>query len=161
DILVRTPGLRVAEVPFHFGERHAGASKASLHEGMRFLRLLWRLRIGDTVAHFARFGLVGLTGLAVNTLVLALLTGRLGVYYLAGNVISLVVLTIVRYGVADVWIWARDPLGREAAQTHDYDIHGLLSVRSAVALPELEGFRAKRPLAKTDIEVRLGNPSSN
>ena len=70
-------------------------------------------------------------------------------------------LTIVRYGVADVWIWARDPLGREAAQTHDYDIHGLLSVRSAVALPELEGFRAKRPLAKTDIEVRLGNPSSN
>ena len=217
----------MSEVPFHFGERHAGASKADMREGLRFLRLLWRLRIGDTVAHFARFGLVGLTGLAVNTLVLALLTGGLGVYYLAGailatqvstlwlfaltdlwvfrdrtagrsrlkrlglyalmnnaalllrgpllvllvsglgvqyllgNVISLVLLTVVRYGVADVWIWARDPLGHEAVVTHDYDIHGLLSVRSEVSLPELEGFRVKRALTRPNIDVKLGLPAAN
>jgi dolichol-phosphate mannosyltransferase len=228
DILIRTPGLKVAEVPFHFGERHAGTSKASTREGLRFLRLLWRLRIGGAVRHFAKFGLVGLTGLAVNTIVLAALTEGLGIYYLASavvasqvstlwlfcltdlwvfrdrraqrgmwhrlalyalmnnaalllrspllvlltsvaginylvsNVLSLAFMTVVRYGVADVWIWADDPLGHKAATaTHDYDIHGLLSVRSEVALPELEGFRAKRPLSRPNIDVRLGAPSSD
>ena len=32
EILVRTPGLRVSEVPFEFGERHAGETKASVRE---------------------------------------------------------------------------------------------------------------------------------
>jgi len=192
EILVRTPGLRVREVPFHFGERHAGHSKATLHEGLRFLRLLWRLRIGDMVARFARFGLVGVTGLAVNTLallaltegagvyyllsallasqistiwnfcltdmwvfrgrpsgrtrlhrfvlfavmnnaalllrspVLVFLTSVIGVHYLVSNLLSLGLLTVIRYSVADVWIWAGDPLGRKTQTANDYDIHGLV-----------------------------------
>ena len=32
EILVRTPGLRVSEVPLGFGERHAGHTKASARE---------------------------------------------------------------------------------------------------------------------------------
>src|SRR5262249_36247174 len=40
EVLVRTPGLRVAEVPFTFAERHDGQSKASAREAARYLRQL-------------------------------------------------------------------------------------------------------------------------
>ena len=45
EVLVRTPRLRVAEVPFEFAERHAGKSKASAREMARYLRQLVALRI--------------------------------------------------------------------------------------------------------------------
>jgi dolichol-phosphate mannosyltransferase len=45
EILVRTPGLRRAEVGYEFAARHAGDSKASLREGMTYLRHLARLRL--------------------------------------------------------------------------------------------------------------------
>jgi dolichol-phosphate mannosyltransferase len=45
EILVRTPGLRRAEVAYEFAPRHAGDSKASLREGMVYLRHLARLRL--------------------------------------------------------------------------------------------------------------------
>ena len=68
EILVRTRQLRMAEVPFAFGVRHSGESKASAAEGARYLGQLWRLRFADVSARFGRFGVVGLTGLVVNTL---------------------------------------------------------------------------------------------
>ena len=40
--------LSVVEVPFVFGQRTAGVSKASLREGLRYLRLLALLRAGTT-----------------------------------------------------------------------------------------------------------------
>lgn len=45
EILVRTPGITTAEVGFEFGQRHTGDSKASLREGLRFLRQLGKSRI--------------------------------------------------------------------------------------------------------------------
>jgi dolichol-phosphate mannosyltransferase len=45
EILVRTPGLRRAEVAYEFAPRYAGDSKASLKEGMVYLRHLARLRL--------------------------------------------------------------------------------------------------------------------
>jgi putative flippase GtrA len=222
ELLVRNPALRVTEVPFHFGERRSGQSKASTREGLRFLRLLWRLRMGDVMARFARFGVVGVTGLLVNSAalfafvelaglhylpaailatqvstlwnfagtdfwvfrgrpmgrsrrsrlglyavmnnialalrspVLILLTSTLGVQYLVSNIASLVLLTVVRYCVADVWIWARDPMEHVAPQEHTYDIHGLVRVHSEVTLPELEGFRVERNGHLPTIDVRIG-----
>jgi dolichol-phosphate mannosyltransferase len=44
EILVRSGPLSTSEVPFRFGERHAGESKASLREGARYLRQLIELR---------------------------------------------------------------------------------------------------------------------
>ena len=45
EILVRTPRLRRAEVGYEFATRHAGDSKASVREGMTYLRHLARLRL--------------------------------------------------------------------------------------------------------------------
>ncbi len=44
EILVRSPGLRVAEIPFAFGDRHAGESKASLVVAAQYFRHVARLR---------------------------------------------------------------------------------------------------------------------
>ena len=43
EILVRTPELRLAEVPFRFDARHSGRSKAGIREVMRLGRALARL----------------------------------------------------------------------------------------------------------------------
>ena len=43
EVLIRTPDLRVAEVPFEFGKRQAGESKANLREMLRLSRQMLRL----------------------------------------------------------------------------------------------------------------------
>src|SRR5919108_1160243 len=45
EILVSHPQLKVAEVPIQFGYRHAGESKASVAETIKFFRGLFRLRL--------------------------------------------------------------------------------------------------------------------
>ena len=91
EIAVRQPKLQVAEVPFVFGTRLAGESKASAREGFRFLRHLLRLRLlvllsqvrkSSATGGLARlrrlviFGAVGASGVAVNTAALWLLSER-------------------------------------------------------------------------------------
>ncbi len=82
ELMIRHPRLQVAEVPFVFGARVAGESKASVREGLRFARHLLRLRLlvlrsqvrrsattnrGGRLARLAAFGAVGATGIGVNT----------------------------------------------------------------------------------------------
>jgi dolichol-phosphate mannosyltransferase len=80
ELVVRSPGLRIAEVTFQFAERNAGESKASPGEAVRFAQHLARLRLqvarerNDAATaslrlrslRFLVFGIVGLSGLAVN-----------------------------------------------------------------------------------------------
>jgi glycosyltransferase involved in cell wall biosynthesis len=218
EIVVRSKGLRVAETGFDFGARHAGESKASVQEGLTYLRQLAKLRVGATGSRFAGFTLVGASGLLVNMLlfwalaveanlnyllaaVLAtqgstlwnfslterfvfrgsvkrrgyparmslfflmnnaalLLRGPLLVVFveyfatskLLANLLSLLALTLIRFSIADTWIWAPE---REL-RLHSYDVHGLMSVVSEVALPELEPFRTVRKLEPPTISVRIG-----
>ncbi|TAK54218.1 MAG: glycosyltransferase, partial [Dehalococcoidia bacterium] len=222
EVLVRTPSLRVAEVPFEFAERFAGDSKASPKEALRYLALVAGLRFGEGSRRITRFVAVGLSGLAVNTLALAaftewagihylwsavlatqastawnfaltevwvfkdrehgrhaafrlvsfwfmnnlalwvrgpalvLLTSGLGIHYVVSNLLTLGALTVARYLFADTWIWrAASPRTSETAP-HAYDIHGIISVESDAALPELKKFRVPQLLAPPTIRVRIG-----
>jgi putative flippase GtrA len=88
ELIVRNPHLRAAEVSFSFAPRHAGESKTSVREVVRFGRHLARLRLQiarerSDEARQARpgarrrlllFALVGLSGLAVNSASLWLLS---------------------------------------------------------------------------------------
>jgi dolichol-phosphate mannosyltransferase len=89
EIAVRQPRLQIAEVPFVFGTRFAGESKASAREGVRFLHHLLRLRMRVLSSQIRRssatggaarlrrlvtFGAVGLTGVGINTGALWVLT---------------------------------------------------------------------------------------
>ncbi len=101
EILVRHPAARVAEFAYEMAPSNAGESKASLREGGRFLRHLVRLRRqrlvgqlregpssrGDKIRQLVRmvaFGLVGLSGVAVNTAALWLFYVSLGLHHLIG-----------------------------------------------------------------------------
>ena len=53
ELLVRTGGAHVVEVPFVFGTRATGRSKASVREGLRFVTLLGRLRLASAAGRAA------------------------------------------------------------------------------------------------------------
>jgi dolichol-phosphate mannosyltransferase len=94
--------LMVTEVPFRLGARHAGHSKASLREGLRFLRLLVQLRSGPGVL----FAAVGASGVLPNLAAVAVLTS-LGESY--------VVAALVGIQLAIVWNF----IGAETIVFHD------------------------------------------
>jgi putative flippase GtrA len=86
ELIVRNPYLRTAEVTYRFQPRHAGESKTSMREVLHFGRHLARLRLQiarerkDAARSAPRarsrlvlFGLVGLSGIAVNSAALWLL----------------------------------------------------------------------------------------
>lgn len=105
EILVRHPAARVAEVAYEMAARQAGASKASLREGVSFLRHVARLRRHRLIGQIRQqppspgerfrqlfrmvlFGLVGLSGVVVNTAALWLFYGRLGLNHLVGATLA-------------------------------------------------------------------------
>jgi putative flippase GtrA len=102
EILVRARKLRVDEVPFEFGVRHSGESKASLAEGARYLRQLVALRMSGNLE---RFLAVGVTGLAVNTLAFALFANVGGLHYLLAAVLATQVSTIWNFALAERWVF--------------------------------------------------------
>lgn len=82
EILARRH-LRVAEVPFSFASRYAGASKATFTQGVRFLTQLLMLRFGRMSA----FALVGGVGAIANLVIMWGLI-RLGMEYLPASIIA-------------------------------------------------------------------------
>ena len=88
EMLVRFPELSVAEVPFQFGERLAGDSKASWQEVIRYFELLSKLRFNGNLERFVKFGAVGASGIAINLLTHAFATDMGGFDYLIGAVIA-------------------------------------------------------------------------
>lgn len=84
ELLVCVPGLRVRDVPLHFASRSAGASKASMRQGLLFAGHLRSLFLDvQGSARSWKFGLVGLSGLAILLPLVALLTGVGGMPALA------------------------------------------------------------------------------
>jgi dolichol-phosphate mannosyltransferase len=106
EIVIRTPGLRVSEVPFHFGQRHAGETKASAREGLRYLSQLMRLRLGGIPQRLGRFGAVGATGLVVNMLLLAALADVAGLYYLAAAIVATQGSTLWNFCLTELWVFS-------------------------------------------------------
>jgi dolichol-phosphate mannosyltransferase len=118
ELLVRTPGLLVAEVPFTFAERQHGHSKASSREAARYLRQLvaLRLAVAGRVGRLVRFAVVGGSGVLVNLAVLALLLrvppGALGAGA-GGQIVAAVAATQVAVGwnfaLTERWVFPGRP----------------------------------------------------
>ena len=116
ELLARYPGIRVAEVPFTFGERSYGQSKASWREGLLFARQLVALRAATTnqLGRLVRFAAVGGSGMAVNLLVLAsFLHAGLGGLGRGGQAIAAVAATQVAIGwnfaLSERWVFPGRP----------------------------------------------------
>ncbi|SFJ94841.1 glycosyltransferase [Cellulomonas sp. KH9] len=82
EILARHP-MRVVEVPFVFGERYAGASKANLAQGVHFMWQLAGLRFG----RMSRFAIIGGLGALANIGIVAAMTS-LGAHWLLAAIVA-------------------------------------------------------------------------
>lgn len=118
EVIGRTPRLRIAEVPFTFGERLSGQSKATWREGMRFVRQMVALRLSAGVTHRMRwtatavgFGLVGLTGIAVNSVALWASEHLLGISLLVAATLATQVSTAWNFLLTDLLVF-RGPKAR-------------------------------------------------
>jgi dolichol-phosphate mannosyltransferase len=67
EILLSGPRPATSEVAFRFGERHTGESKASVVEGVRYVRRLIELRVGAWAIRLARFAVLGSVGVAPHS----------------------------------------------------------------------------------------------
>ncbi len=75
EMLVCVPGLRVRDVPLDFAARTQGVSKASLRQGLHFIGHIRSLFFDvQGSARSWKFGLVGLSGLAILLPLIAVLT---------------------------------------------------------------------------------------
>ncbi|ALJ22284.1 glycosyltransferase [Microbacterium sp. No. 7] len=108
EILARRQ-LRVAEVPFDFAARHAGLSKASLTQGVRFLTQLTMLRFGRMSA----FALVGGAGAIANLVIMWGLI-RLGFDYIPAALIASEITIVGNFLLLEYLVFAdmRDDSGR-------------------------------------------------
>jgi dolichol-phosphate mannosyltransferase len=104
ELIARSRSLRVTEVGFLFAPRHAGESKFSVHEVLRFLWHLVNLRLSDTPAQMLAFGLIGISGLAPNLLVLALLSS-IGVHYLPAAIAANQIGIVWNFLLLDQFLW--------------------------------------------------------
>jgi dolichol-phosphate mannosyltransferase len=105
EILVTTPGLIVAEIPFRFDTRHAERSKAGLTEALRLGRTLARLSLRAN-RRLARFFLVGASGFVVNNLVMAALVERFGFYYLTSAAAATLFTTLWNFSFTELWVFS-------------------------------------------------------
>jgi dolichol-phosphate mannosyltransferase len=121
----------------------------SLSERFVFRHL--RMRRG-LASRTSLFFLMNNAALLLRGPMLVILVASLGVGSVLANLISLLALTLIRFSIADSWIWAPE----RTSQLLGYDIHGLLSVVSDVRLPELEPFRTESLPETPTINVRIG-----
>lgn len=128
EILVRHPGARVAEMTYEMAPRHAGKSKAAFREAVTYLRHLARLRrdrlkgqlraapatASDRLRQFGRmlsFGLVGLSGIGVNTAVLWFVYEVLGLNHLFGAAVATQASTAWNFLLTDGLVFRRHRYG--------------------------------------------------
>jgi len=100
EILARRQ-LRIGEVPFAFATRHAGQSKASVTQGIRFLTQLAMLRFGRMSA----FALVGGVGAIANLVIMWGLI-RLGMDYLPAAIIASEITIIGNFLLLEYLVFA-------------------------------------------------------
>lgn len=93
--------------------------------------------------------------LAARVPMLLLLTGVLGMHYLLSNLVALLLSSVARFVVSDVWIWRLEGGGRRPSRFH-YDVHGIVRISSEARLPELAPFGVAALEGSPDLEVTIG-----
>ncbi|MEM7116465.1 MAG: glycosyltransferase family 2 protein [Chloroflexota bacterium] len=83
-----------------------------------------------------------------------LLVSQHWAHYVVANLISIGVVSFIRYVLSEQWIWTKGLISRPLTRFY-YQIHGLVNISSPVCLPELDYFRVEEPLSRVDLYVRL------
>lgn len=99
EILARNR-VSVAEVPFVFGVREAGESKATAKQGVDFLTQLALLRFG----RLSGFAIIGAVGAVANLLIMAGLQA-LGVWYLAAAITAAAITILANFVLQERFVF--------------------------------------------------------
>jgi dolichol-phosphate mannosyltransferase len=105
ELVVRNRPARIVEVPYSFRPRHAGESKSSMAEGVRFVKHLGLLRFGAQRSRMLLFGLIGVSGLLPNQATLWALNDLAGVHYLPAAVLANLVAVGWNFALADTLLY--------------------------------------------------------
>jgi dolichol-phosphate mannosyltransferase len=105
ELVVRNRPGRIVEVPYTFQQRHAGESKSTMAEGIRFGKHLAVLRFGAERTRMLAFGLIGLSGLLPNQLALWFLAHVAGVQYLVAAVLANLVAVGWNFALTDTLLY--------------------------------------------------------
>lgn len=133
EILVRHPAARVAEMTYDMATRESGRSKATVGEATTYLRHLARLRRDRLrgqlreaprtraerlrqLGRMVSFGLVGLSGIGVNTAVLWCLYEVLGLNHLLGAALATQASTTWNFLLTDGLVFRRHRAGTAAGR---------------------------------------------
>ncbi|MDA7940727.1 MAG: glycosyltransferase family 2 protein [Nitrosopumilus sp.] len=115
EIIVKTKGVRVLEVPYVFEDRRSGSSKLDGGVALDYLRSVWRLyRYGRArrrerrasvrfASKAARFFTVGASGLAVNYLVSLLASSAGGFWYVHGSMLGIAASVVSNFVLNKAW----------------------------------------------------------
>ena len=129
EVLVRSPRLQVSEIPFEFAKRHAGESKANSNEAFKLFKQMFRLSL-QSQQTFIRFGLVGVTGLGINTLLMALFTDSVHLHYLISAVLATQGSTFWNFLLTEHWVFRE----RKQKQHQWWRMLGYFGINNAALL---------------------------
>ncbi|MDR7423249.1 MAG: glycosyltransferase [Armatimonadota bacterium] len=107
EVLVRGRVDRVVDVPYVFGERGGGRTKAGVRQGVALFQHVARLAASNPAdARLWKFLLVGASGAVVNMAVFGILIGPLGVYYVLAGAVAGAVSTFTNFVLNNAFTWA-------------------------------------------------------
>lgn len=153
--------LRVGEVPIDFADRRLGTSKMGWREQVNTLRHLGRLYACrfETPTRVLRFGLVGLSGLAIDVGVYLTL-GLLGMDHRAARLIAFWPAVTWNWRLNRGWTFAERPRGQRARQWAAFVATSALglavNVGSYVALTALVDWLDRHRLVALLLGVAAG-----
>ena len=154
EIAIRSRQLRTGELPFHFASRFAGESKASLREGVRFVRLvlgLWvAARMRSRAGRVAGFAAVGVAGLVVNSLALVA-SMSLGVHYLWAAVIATEVSTTFNWALLETAVFTSEKRGSRAQRYLGFSLINHVALLLRIPLLALLVERMQAPVVSANI----------
>lgn len=142
DLFASAPRpIRFAEVPFTFRPRHSGESKLNALVVLDYVALLSDKLFGPSVpARFVVFSLIGLFGLVVHLLVLALAYKALLVPFYGAQVIATFTAMTVNFNLNNSLTWRDRPLAGSDL------IYGHLSFYAVCGIGAIANFQVAQML---------------
>ena len=123
---------RVVEAPIHFREREAGRTKLGFGSLLEFFYTVWWLRLAGYKT-FAKFALVGLSGIAVNLGLFQLML-QAGLHKFIASPVAIEASIIWNFLLNNYWTFKdRVMYGRKRVRGFKYNLVALLSLAVSFA----------------------------
>ncbi|WP_026551283.1 glycosyltransferase family 2 protein [Arthrobacter sp. H20] len=131
EILARQP-LKIVEIPFIFGQRFAGSSKATMSQGLRFIRQVGELRVG----RIGLFAVVGAIGTVLNLSIMATLL-MFGTHYVVAAIAAAELTILTNFLMQERLVFKRARHSAASTRTRFLQSVGFNNAEALLRLPVL------------------------